>query len=103
MFFGERHAASDFYYRDELQALRDDGLLTRLDLAFSRDQAAKIYVQDRMREHGARLWAWLQEGAHFYVCGDAGQMARDVDAMLRQVVGNTAAWMPTRRRPTWRA
>ena len=86
LFFGERHAASDFYYRDELQALRDDGLLTRLDLAFSRDQAAKIYVQDRMREHGARLWAWLQEGAHFYVCGDAGQMARDVDAMLRQVV-----------------
>lgn len=86
LFFGERHAASDFYYRDELQALRDDGLLTRLDLAFSRDQAAKVYVQDRMREHGARLWAWLQEGAHFYVCGDAAQMARDVDAMLRQVV-----------------
>ncbi|WP_238889246.1 bifunctional nitrate reductase/sulfite reductase flavoprotein subunit alpha [Achromobacter insuavis] len=86
LFFGERHAASDFYYRDELQALRDDGLLTRLDLAFSRDQAAKVYVQDRMREHGARLWAWLQEGAHFYVCGDAGRMAKDVDAMLRQVV-----------------
>ncbi|MDZ5629970.1 reductase, partial [Achromobacter xylosoxidans] len=86
LFFGERHAASDFYYRDELQALRDDGLLTRLDLAFSRDQAAKVYVQDRMREHGAQLWAWLQEGAHFYVCGDAAQMARDVDATLRQLV-----------------
>ncbi|NYS14622.1 molybdopterin-dependent oxidoreductase [Achromobacter xylosoxidans] len=86
LFFGERHAASDFYYRDELQALRDDGLLTRLDLAFSRDQAAKVYVQDRMREHGAQLWAWLQEGAHFYVCGDAAQMARDVDATLRRVV-----------------
>ena len=86
LFFGERHAAGDFYYRDELQALRDDGLLTRLDLAFSRDQAAKVYVQDRMREHGAQLWAWLQEGAHFYVCGDAGRMAKDVDAMLRQVV-----------------
>lgn len=86
LFFGERHAASDFYYRDELQALRDDGLLTRLDLAFSRDQAAKVYVQDRMREHGARLWAWLQDGAHFYVCGDAARMARDVDATLRQVV-----------------
>ena len=69
-----------------MQALRDDGLLTRLDLAFSRDQAAKVYVQDRMREHGAQLWAWLQEGAHFYVCGDAGRMAKDVDAMLRQVV-----------------
>ncbi|MGE4436344.1 molybdopterin-dependent oxidoreductase [Achromobacter sp.] len=86
LFFGERHAASDFYYRDELQTLRDDGLLTRLDLAFSRDQAAKVYVQDRMREQGARLWAWLADGAHFYVCGDAGRMARDVDAMLRQVV-----------------
>lgn len=86
LFFGERHAASDFYYRDELRALRDDGLLTRLDLAFSRDQAAKVYVQDRMREHGAQLWAWLQEGAHFYVCGDAARMARDVDATLRQVV-----------------
>ncbi|MGE8658010.1 MAG: molybdopterin-dependent oxidoreductase [Achromobacter sp.] len=85
LFFGERHAASDFYYRDELQALREDGLLTRLDLAFSRDQAAKVYVQDRMREHGAQLWAWLQEGAHFYVCGDAARMAKDVDAMLRQV------------------
>uniref|UniRef100_UPI003BF47BB5 diflavin oxidoreductase n=2 Tax=Alcaligenes xylosoxydans xylosoxydans TaxID=85698 RepID=UPI003BF47BB5 len=86
LFFGERHAASDFYYRDELQALRDDGLLTRLDLAFSRDQIAKVYVQDRMREHGAQLWAWLQEGAHFYVCGDAAQMARDVDDTLRQLV-----------------
>lgn len=86
LFFGEQHAASDFYYRDELETMRDKGLLTRLDLAFSRDQADKIYVQDRMREHGAELWAWLEKGAHFYVCGDASRMAKDVDAALKAVV-----------------
>lgn len=86
LFFGEQHAATDFYYRDELQAWQQDGLLTELSLAFSRDQERKIYVQDRMREHGARLWAWLQEGAHFYVCGDASRMARDVDEALRDIV-----------------
>ncbi|MFT4101858.1 MAG: sulfite reductase subunit alpha, partial [Burkholderiaceae bacterium] len=86
LFFGEQHAATDFYYRDEIEGMHGDGLLTRLSLAFSRDQDEKVYVQDRMREQGAQLWAWLQDGAHFYVCGDAGRMARDVDAALRQVV-----------------
>ncbi|SIO49990.1 sulfite reductase (NADPH) alpha subunit [Burkholderia sp. GAS332] len=86
LFFGEQHAATDFYYRDELETMRDSGVLTRLDVAFSRDQTEKIYVQDRMREQGAQLWAWLEEGAHFYVCGDAGRMARDVDATLKHVV-----------------
>ncbi len=86
LFFGERHADTDFYYSDELTQMRDDGFLTRLDLAFSRDQAQKIYVQDRMIEHGKQLWAWLDEGAHFYVCGDAARMAKDVDAALRTVV-----------------
>ncbi|WGS48122.1 bifunctional nitrate reductase/sulfite reductase flavoprotein subunit alpha [Paraburkholderia sp. D15] len=86
LFFGEQHAASDFYYRDELEAMRADGLLDRLDVAFSRDQADKIYVQDRMREHGAQLWAWLEDGAHFYVCGDANRMAKDVDAALKEIV-----------------
>ncbi|MGF6569214.1 sulfite reductase (NADPH) flavoprotein alpha-component [Paraburkholderia sp. GAS333] len=86
LFFGEQHAATDYYYRDELEAMRDSGVLTRLDVAFSRDQAEKIYVQDRMREQGAQLWAWLEEGAHFYVCGDANRMARDVDAALKEVV-----------------
>jgi sulfite reductase (NADPH) flavoprotein alpha-component len=86
LFFGEQHADSDFYYRDELQALRESGVLTRLDLAFSRDQVEKIYVQDRMREQGAQLWTWLEDGAHFYVCGDASRMARDVDAALKEVV-----------------
>jgi len=85
LFFGEQHAASDFYYRDELQGMQRDGLLTRLSLAFSRDQAQKIYVQDRIREQGAELWRWLQEGAQVYVCGDASQMAKDVDRALRQV------------------
>jgi sulfite reductase (NADPH) flavoprotein alpha-component len=86
LFFGEQHAATDFYYREELASMRQKGLLTRLDVAFSRDQAEKIYVQDRMREHGAELWAWLETGAHFYVCGDASRMAKDVDAALRAAV-----------------
>ncbi|WP_194411395.1 bifunctional nitrate reductase/sulfite reductase flavoprotein subunit alpha [Microbacterium cremeum] len=82
LFFGEQHEASDFYYRDELLQMREDGFLTRLDLAFSRDQRQKIYVQDRMIEHGAQVWRWIEEGAHVYVCGDAARMARDVDATL---------------------
>ncbi|WJY30286.1 bifunctional nitrate reductase/sulfite reductase flavoprotein subunit alpha [Streptomyces sp. P9-2B-1] len=85
LFFGEQRSATDFYYREELDSLRRDGTLTRLDTAFSRDQRAKIYVQDRMREHGAQLWSWLQEGAHFYVCGDAFRMAKDVDRALRDI------------------
>ncbi|MFJ9882873.1 molybdopterin-dependent oxidoreductase [[Kitasatospora] papulosa] len=85
LFFGEQRSATDFYYREELDSLRRDGTLTRLDTAFSRDQRAKIYVQDRMREHGAQLWSWLQEGAHFYVCGDASRMAKDVDRALLDI------------------
>ncbi|MFC6081941.1 molybdopterin-dependent oxidoreductase [Sphaerisporangium aureirubrum] len=85
LFFGEQHRATDFYYRGELAEFRSDGALTRLDLAFSRDQRAKVYVQDRMREQGARLWSWLQDGAHLYVCGDATRMAKDVDNTLREI------------------
>ena len=85
LFFGEQHAATDFYYQDELQGLQRDGLLTHLSLAFSRDQAQKIYVQDRIREQGAELWRWLQDGAKLYICGDASHMAKDVDQALRQV------------------
>ncbi|VGO10848.1 Assimilatory nitrate reductase large subunit [plant metagenome] len=91
LFFGEQHADSGFYYRDELDTMRQDGLLSRLDLAFSRDQARKTYVQDRMREQGAQLWSWLQDGAHFYVCGDASRMARDVDTALREIVARQGA------------
>jgi sulfite reductase (NADPH) flavoprotein alpha-component len=86
LFFGEQRAATDFYYREELEAMQQDGLLTKLSLAFSRDQAEKIYVQDRIGEQGAELWRWLEEGAHFYVCGDASRMAKDVDAALKRVV-----------------
>ena len=86
LLFGEQQAATDFYYRDELLAWQRDGHLTRLDTAFSRDQAQKIYVQQRMLEQGAELWRWLEEGAHFYICGDAGRMARDVDTALKQLV-----------------
>ncbi|MFF1838731.1 molybdopterin-dependent oxidoreductase [Streptomyces sp. NPDC058231] len=85
LFFGEQHRATDFYYEDELSAFVGDGTLTRLDTAFSRDQRSKIYVQDRMREHGAQLWSWLRNGAHFYVCGDAARMAKDVDHALRDI------------------
>jgi sulfite reductase (NADPH) flavoprotein alpha-component len=86
LFFGEQRAATDFYYRDELEAMFSDGHLTKLSTAFSRDQANKIYVQHRMREQAAELWAWLQDGAYFYVCGDAARMAKDVDAALHQVI-----------------
>ncbi|NAZ76863.1 reductase, partial [Kineococcus sp. T13] len=86
LFFGERSSATDWYYRDEFEAMREDGFLTRLSLAFSRDQPEKVYVQDRMRQHGAQLWRWLAEGAHLYVCGDAARMAADVDTALREVV-----------------
>ncbi|GAB2868103.1 bifunctional nitrate reductase/sulfite reductase flavoprotein subunit alpha [Streptomyces deserti] len=85
LFFGEQHRASDFYYEDELTELLAQGVLTRLDTAFSRDQRSKVYVQDRMREHGPELWHWLQDGARFYVCGDASRMAKDVDRALRDI------------------
>ncbi|QCI11220.1 reductase [Pseudomonas putida] len=85
LFFGEQYAATDFYYQDQLQAWEAAGHL-RLDTAFSRDQAEKIYVQQRLREQGAPLWQWLQDGAYVYVCGDAQRMAKDVDAALREIV-----------------
>ncbi|HTF61794.1 MAG TPA: sulfite reductase subunit alpha [Edaphobacter sp.] len=86
LFFGERSALTDFLYRDELESMYTDGHLTRLDLAFSRDQDRKIYVQDRMLEQGPEFYHWLQEGANIYVCGDAARMAKDVNAMLHTIV-----------------
>ncbi len=86
LFFGDQRASTDFLYRDELTALQASGVLTRLDLAFSRDQKEKIYVQNRMLENAAELYAWLEAGACFYVCGDASRMAKDVDVALHQVV-----------------
>ena len=86
LFFGDRNAASDFIYREEIEAMQTSGLLTKLDLAFSRDQAEKIYVQDRMLENGAELYAWLEEGGYFFVCGNAYRMAKDVDQSLHDVI-----------------
>jgi len=86
LFFGDRNAATDFIYREELETMQASGVLTCLDLAFSRDQEEKIYVQDRMRENGAELFAWLEQGGYFFVCGDAYRMAKDVDKALHDVI-----------------
>ncbi len=86
LFFGHQHSAHDFFYEDELTGMKAARVLTRLTLAWSRDAAEKIYVQDRMRDVGRDLWAWLAEGAHVYVCGDAKRMAKDVESALIEVV-----------------
>ena len=86
LFFGDQHEATDYLYGGEWKRLLTEGKLARVDLAFSRDQPKKIYVQDRMREAAAELWAWLKGGAHFDVCGDAHRMAKDVDAALHQII-----------------
>ncbi len=86
LFFGERTSAQEYLYRAELEQWFSSGLLTRFSTAFSRDQEAKIYVQDRMLEHGAELYQWLEEGAALYVCGDASRMAKDVDAALHNLI-----------------
>ena len=90
LFFGAQRESSDFYYKEDFANFMSKGVLTRIDTAFSRDQAHKIYVQDRMKESSAELWKWLEEGAYFYVCGDAKRMAKDVDATLRQIVQDQA-------------
>lgn len=87
LFFGNPHFTQDFLYQVEWQKYVKSGLLTKIDLAFSRDQANKIYVQDKLKAKGAEVWQWLQDGAHFYVCGDANRMAKDVhDALVNIVV-----------------
>jgi sulfite reductase (NADPH) flavoprotein alpha-component len=86
LFYGHQHRATDFFYEDELAAFQALGTLTKLSLAWSREGTEKVYVQHRMREEGADLFAWLEEGAHFYVCGDAKRMAGDVEAALLKIV-----------------
>ncbi len=86
LFFGHQRRDCDFFYEDELAGMKAAGTLTRLSLAWSRDGAEKFYVQDRMREVGRELWAWLADGAHVYVCGDAKRMARDVEAAWVEIV-----------------
>lgn len=85
LFFGHQRRETDFFYEDELSGLQASGCLTRLDTAWSRDGDRKVYVQDRIREAGAELWGWLKDGAHFYVCGDAKRMAKDVEKAVADV------------------
>jgi sulfite reductase (NADPH) flavoprotein alpha-component len=91
LFFGHQRSSCDFFYSDELNAMKTGGLLTRLSLAWSRDGDKKFYVQDRMREVGRELWSWLAEGAHIYVCGDAKRMAKDVERALVDIVAQHGA------------
>ncbi len=98
LFFGDRHAATDFLFAEEINGWKRDGTLQRLSLAWSRDGQAKDYVQHRMIEDAADLWRWLQEGAHFYVCGDASRMAKDVDAALRQIAMSEGGMTPDQAR-----
>ncbi len=87
LFFGSQHEKCDFAYGEEFEAFKKEGILTRLDCAWSRDQPEKIYVQHRMRDNADEIWKWLDaEGAYFFVCGDARRMAKDVDATLRKIV-----------------
>ena len=86
LFFGHQRSATDFFYADELAALQKSGTLTKLSTAWSRDGAKKVYVQDRMRDDGAELWSWLEAGAHFYICGDAKRMAKDVETALADII-----------------
>ncbi|MBV8813644.1 MAG: sulfite reductase subunit alpha [Verrucomicrobia bacterium] len=86
LFFGEQRHKCDFFYREEMEQMQKLGVLTRFDTAFSRDQAHKIYVQHRLMEHSKELFAWLEQGAHFFVCGDAARMAKDVDVALHQII-----------------
>jgi sulfite reductase (NADPH) flavoprotein alpha-component len=94
LYFGHQRSDYDFFYKDELVAMRSAGLLTRLTLAWSRDSDEKIYVQHRMRDDGRDLWAWLADGAHIYVCGDAQRMAKDVERTLVDVIAEHGARTP---------
>jgi len=94
LFFGDQHRATDYLYEEEWTKWLSEGKLARADLAFSRDQILKVYVQDRMRENAAELWSWIKNGAHFYVCGDAKRMAKDVDVALHEVIGQQGGMDP---------
>jgi len=94
LFFGDQKSATDFLYREELEGYQEEGTMHRFHTAFSRDQAEKIYVQHRMLEAAHDLYAWIEQGAYFYVCGDASRMAKDVDAALHQVVEKAGGKSP---------
>jgi sulfite reductase (NADPH) flavoprotein alpha-component len=90
LFFGEQRSVSDYLYKEQFLGMQKDGLLTHLHTAFSRDQHKKVYVQDRMQENAAELYAWLERGAYFYVCGDASRMAKDVELALLDCIAKGA-------------
>jgi sulfite reductase (NADPH) flavoprotein alpha-component len=94
LFFGEQRSQCDYFYRDEFESLQKQGVLTKLHTAFSRDQPHKVYVQHRLIENAKEVYAWLQEGAHFYVCGDEARMAKDVDLALHQIVEKEGGFSP---------
>lgn len=94
LFFGEQRSHCDYFYREEFESLQKEGVLTKLHTAFSRDQAYKVYVQQRLLENAKDVYAWLQEGAHFYVCGDEARMAKDVDLALHQIVEKEGGLSP---------
>lgn len=91
LFFGNPHFTEDFLYQVEWQSYVKEGVLSRIDLAWSRDQQQKVYVQDKLREQGAELWRWINDGAHIYVCGDANRMAKDVERTLLEVIAEFGA------------
>jgi sulfite reductase (NADPH) flavoprotein alpha-component len=86
LFFGDQRKKLDYLYQEQLEAMHNDGVLTHLDTAFSRDQQHKVYVQDRMQEKASEIYQWLEDGAYFYVCGDATRMAKDVETALLDAI-----------------
>jgi len=94
LFFGDQKSSTDFLHREQLESFQKSGVLTRLDLAWSRDRGEKVYVQNRMLEQAKEVWAWLEDGASFCVCGDASRMAKDVDATLHQVIERAGGKTP---------
>ncbi len=94
LFFGEQHVATDFLYKEDIETWQAAGLLTKFHAAFSRDQDHKIYVQDRMLGNAREIYDWLEEGAYFYVCGDAHRMAKDVDAALHKIIAEVGGRTP---------
>ncbi len=86
LFYGNQHFTEDFLYQTEWQRYVRDGVLTQISLAWSRDKPAKTYVQDKLREQGADVWRWIEDGAHIYVCGNAGLMARDTEDALLEII-----------------
>jgi sulfite reductase (NADPH) flavoprotein alpha-component len=94
LFFGDRHFTTDFLYQRDWQQYLKDEILTRMDVAFSRDQAHKIYVQHRMREQSRDIYAWMQEGAEIFICGDKGKMAADVQQELQSILQREGGMSP---------